>query len=161
MPREQSAGLFMPPNLLKAKVGSKTGSGIDMGALRRASEAMKEINGEFASWAAQDVEKLVAARAAFAKSPDAKSRAALLRAAHDMKGQAAVFNYPLIARVSGSLAQLIDELPQGRELPLSLVDAHVNAVHVIYRDKVMDESNTMAAALAKELESQVAAVLKS
>jgi chemotaxis protein histidine kinase CheA len=120
---------------------------------------MDEIKDEFAAWAAADVEKLVAARTRFARSPDAASRGALLRAAHDMKGQAATFNYPMIARVSGSLSKLVGEWPPERELPLGLVDAHVNAVHVIYRDKVMDESNTLALMLAKELEAQVAAAL--
>ena len=46
--------------------------------------------------------------------PDAAARAALLRAAHDIKGQAATFNYPLIARVAGSLSRLIGELPDRR-----------------------------------------------
>ena len=159
MARQQPIELFMPPNMLKAKVGNG-GPGIDMAAIKRAEAAMEEIKGEFAQWAAADVEKLVAARARFAKTPDLASRKALLRAAHDMKGQAATFNYPLIARVSGSLSKLIGELPETKPLPLGLVDAHVNAVHVIYRDKVMDESNTVAMALTLELETQVAAALK-
>jgi HPt (histidine-containing phosphotransfer) domain-containing protein len=160
MAREQPIELFMPPNMLKAKVGGGSFAGLDMGAIRRAEVAMEELRGEFASWAAQDVEKLMAARARYGKTPDAASRAALLRAAHDMKGQAATFNYPLIARVAGSLSRLTGELPSGRDLPLGLVDAHVNAIHVIYRDKVMDESNTMALALSAELETQVAQFLK-
>jgi chemotaxis protein histidine kinase CheA len=160
MAREQPIEIFMPPNMLKAKVGGGVG-GIDPAAIRRAEAAMDDIKSEFAAWAAADVEKLVAARARYAKTPDAQSRAALLRAAHDMKGHAATFNYPLIARVSGSLSQLVGELPADRALPLGLVDAHVNAVHVIYRDKVMDESNKLALALSVELESQVAAVLKA
>lgn len=160
MPREQPIELFMPPNMLKAKVGGGGFSGIDPAAIRRAEAAMEDIKGEFAAWAASDVEKLVAARARFAKTPDAASRAALLRAAHDMKGQAATFNYPLIARVSGSLSKLIGELPEDKDVPLGLVDAHVNAVHVIYRDKVMDDSNKLAVALSIELEAQVATMLK-
>jgi chemotaxis protein histidine kinase CheA len=160
MAREQPLELFMPPNMLRAKVGSGGFSGIDSAAISRAEAAMEEIKGEFAAWAAADVEKLVAARARFAKTPDAPSRAALLRAAHDMKGQAATFNYPLIAQVSGSLSKLVGELPADKELPLGLVDAHVNAVHVIYRDKVMDESNKLALALTIELEAQVAQILK-
>ena len=87
--------------------------------------------------------------------------AALMRAAHDMKGQAATFDYPMIARVAGSLSKLIGELPENRDLPLGLVDAHVSAIHVIYRDKVMDASNKMAVALSAELEKQVAALLTS
>ena len=47
-----------------------------------------------------------------------------------------------------------------KELQLGLVDAHVNAIHVIYRDKVMDESNKLAVALSQELEKRVAEELK-
>lgn len=159
--REHPIELFMPPNMLKAKVGGGTFSGLDMAAMKRAETAMEEIKSEFASWAADDVKKLMDARARFAKTPDAASRAALLRAAHDMKGQAATFNYPLIARVSGSLSKLIGELSAEKPLPLGLVDAHVSAIHVIYRDKVMDDSNKMALVLAVELEKQVAEALKA
>jgi chemotaxis protein histidine kinase CheA len=160
MAREQPIELFMPPNMLKAKVGGGNYSGLDMAAIKRAETAMDAIRSEFSAWAAADVEKLMAARARYAETPDAPSRAALLRAAHDMKGQAATFNYPMIARVSGSLSKLIGELAADKALPLGLVDAHVNAIHVIYRDKVMDETNKLAVALTKELETLVAEALK-
>jgi chemotaxis protein histidine kinase CheA len=160
MAREQPIELFMPPNVLKAKVGGGTFAGPDMNAIRRAEAAMEDIKGEFAGWAAQDVEKLMAARARFAQTPDTASRNALLRAAHDMKGQAATFNYPMIARVAGSLSKLAGELPADKPLPLGLVDAHVSAIHVIYRDKVMDESNKLVVALSIELEKQVAETLE-
>jgi len=162
MPREQPIELFMPPNMLKAKLGGGGGTpGPDLAAIKRAEAAMEGLKSEFAAWAAADVENLIAARAGFARTPDASSRAALLRAAHDMKGQAGTFDYPMIARVAGSLSKLIGELPESRDLPLGLVDAHVSAIHVIYRDKVMDASNKMAVALSTELEKQVDVLLKS
>jgi len=161
MAREQPIELFMPPNMLKAKVGGGTFSGLDMAAMKRAEAAMEGIKSEFSAWAASDVEKLMAARARFAQTPDAPSRAALLRAAHDMKGQAATFNYPMIARVSGSLSKLVGELPADQDLPLALVDAHVTSIHVIYRDKVMDETNKVAVVLSQELEARVAEILKA
>lgn len=154
MARQQPIELFMPPNMLKAKVGG-TFVGIDMAAVNRAETAMQALKSEFAGWAQDDVRRLVAAREAFATRPDAAHRAALLRAAHDMKGQAATFNYPLIGRVAGSLSRLIHDLPGSAELSLALVDAHVNAIHVIYRDKVMDASNKVALALSEELEARV------
>jgi hypothetical protein len=144
--------------MLKAKVGG-TVVGLDMAAINRAEGAMEALKSEFANWAQDDVRRLVAARDAFAATPDVTTRAGLLRAAHDMKGQAATFNYPLIARVAGSLSQLIHDLPQNAPLALGLVDAHVNAIHVIYRDKVMDLSNKVALALAEELEARVAEIL--
>jgi chemotaxis protein histidine kinase CheA len=160
MPRQQPIELFMPPNMLKAKVGGGGTPGPDLAAIKRAEAAMEGLRGEFASWAADDVAKLIAAHARFGKTPDAASRAALLRAAHDMKGQAATFDYPTVARVAGSLSKLIGELPENRDPPPGLVDAHVSAIHVIYRDKVMDASNPIALALSAELEKQVEAALK-
>jgi hypothetical protein len=158
MARQQPIELFMPPNMLKAKVGG-TFVGIDMAAVNRAEAAMEALKSEFTGWAQDDVRRLVAARDAFAATPDSIARAGLLRAAHDMKGQAATFNYPLIARVAGSLSHLIHDLPEHAELSLGLVDAHVNAIHVIYRDKVMDMSNKVALVLAEELEARVTETL--
>jgi hypothetical protein len=158
MARQQPIELFMPPNMLKAKVGGSF-VGIDMAAVNRAEAAMEALKSEFADWAQDDVRRLVAARDVFAANADTAARAGLLRAAHDMKGQAATFNYPLIARVAGSLSHLIHDLPENTELSLGLVDAHVNAIHVIYRDKVMDMSNKVALALSEELEARVAETL--
>lgn len=157
MAREQPIELFMPPNMLKAKIGGGFG-GLDMAAIKRAETAIDGLKSEFAGWAAEDVARLVAAREEFAKSPDKKTRAALLRAAHDIKGQAATFNLPLIARVAASLSKLIQDLGE-REVPLAIVDAHVSAIHVIFRDKVTDASNQVAQVLSAELEARVAEAL--
>ena len=115
--REQPIELFMPPNILKAKVGGNSFTGMDMAAIQRAEAALEELKSEFAGWAADDVKRLEEAREAFAKAPDVKTRAALLRAAHDMKGQAATFNFPLIARVAGSLSKMIHELSAEKDVP--------------------------------------------
>lgn len=157
MAHKQPIELFMPPNMLKAKVGG--GSGFDTAAVERAQNVMQALKGEFAEWAEHDVRRLAAAREAYAANRDAGTRAELLRAAHDMKGQAATFDFPLMARVAGSLSNLIEDLPPQKELSLSLVDAHVSAIHVIYRDKVTDSSNKIALALAEELEARVAEIL--
>jgi hypothetical protein len=161
MAQDEVIEFFTPPNLLKAKLGGGQFTGVDPVLIRRAEAAIEEIRSEFTAWTTDDVAKLVAARASFAKSRNTRARAALLRAALDMKGQAATFDYPLIARVCASLVRLIGELPREKDLPLSLVDAHVNAVHVICRDKIMDETNAIALALIQELDSQVAVALKN
>src|SRR5437763_17128025 len=131
MKRQQPIELFMPPNMLKAKVGGGLG-GIDLAAMKRAETAMETLKAEFGDWIAEDVAALIAARARYAKTPDAGARDALLRAAHDIKGQAPTFNYPLIARVAASLSRMIGELPPGGATPLRLVEDHVTALHVIH-----------------------------
>ena len=159
MAREQPKELFMPPNMLKAKVGSAHG-GIDMGAMRRAEAALDTLKSNFSDWIADDVKSLVAVRTRYAQTPDAASRAALMRAAHDIKGQAATFNFPLIARVAGSLSRLIGELPDNQTLSLGLVDAHVNAIQVIHRQGIQDTNDKMAQTLCAELDARVEETLK-
>src|SRR5581483_5393630 len=146
--------LFMPPNMLKAKAGSGPG-GLDMAAVKRAEQAMETLKSEFADWLAADVAVLVAARARYGEQPDAGMRAALLRAAHDIKGQAASFHYPLIARVAGSLSRMIGDLPDSTALPLSLSDAHVNAILVIHKQAMQDTGDKIALALCSELDARV------
>jgi chemotaxis protein histidine kinase CheA len=154
MAREQPKELFMPPNMLKAKVGSAHG-GIDMGAMRRAEAALDTLKSNFSDWIADDVKSLVAVRTLYAQTPDAASRAALMRAAHDIKGQAATFHYPLIARVAASLARLISASPQNEIVPQGLVDAHVDAIHVIYRQGIQTSEDKIALTLCAELDKRV------
>jgi len=110
MAHKQPIELFMPPNMLKAKVGGGVG-GPDLAAIKRAEAAMEGLKNEFSDWIADDVTMLMAARTRYAETPGADARSALLRAAHDIKGQAPTFNYPMIARVAASLAHMMAELP--------------------------------------------------
>ena len=158
MARQQPIELFMPPNMLKAKAGGGLG-GMDMSAMKRAEQAMDDLKSEFVGMIADDVRALVEARARYAKAPDAASRAALMRAAHDIKGNAPTFNYPLIARVAGSLSRLLGELPAGKALPAGLVDAHVNAVQVIHRQNIQTTDDKLAQALCAELDARVEEIL--
>jgi HPt (histidine-containing phosphotransfer) domain-containing protein len=154
MARQHPIELFMPPNMLKAKVGGGTG-GIDMAAMKRAEEAMETLKSQFGDWIADDVKNLIAARALYAKSADMKSRGALLRAAHDIKGQAPTFNFPLIARVAASLSRMIGELPPDASIPLGLIDAHVTAIQVIHKNAMQDTNDKTAQALCAELDKRV------
>jgi len=158
MARKQPIELFMPPNMLKAKVGGGAG-GPDLAAIKRAEDAMQALEGEFGDWLATDVMALTDARARYAATADVEARNALLRTAHDIKGQAPTFNYPLIARVAASLSRLIGELPSNTAIPLNLVDAHVNAILVIHKHKMQDTNDKTAQALCAELDARVDDVL--
>ena len=52
MPKDHPIELFMPPNMLKAKVGGGNFSGLDMAAINRGEAAMDGIKSEFSAWAA-------------------------------------------------------------------------------------------------------------
>ena len=106
MKRQQPIELFMPPNMLKAKVGGGLG-GMDMAAMKRAESAMDGLKSQFGDWIAGDVKALIEARAAYAKSAVANTRGALLRRAHDIKGTSPTLDFPRTARVPGCPAGML------------------------------------------------------
>ena len=158
MPKQQPIEIFMPPNVLKAKVGSGV-PGIDAGAVKRAEAAISELKQEFSGWMAKDVEKLTTARDTFAKARTQANYAALYRAAHDLKGQGATFDFPIVARVAASMCKLTDGHADPNGVPLNLIDAHVDAIKVAIRDNVREAADATAQALAMELERQVKAIV--
>ena len=152
MKKQQPIEIFMPPNILKAKVGGAI-VGLDTAAVKRAEEALATLKSEFGDWIQSDVDKLGECRNAYADDRTAERRDDLYRASHDLRGQARTFEFPLVERVAASLCRMLDGPSQ--DVPLMLVDAHVSAIHIIVRDKIKDRNNAVAATLAKELETRV------
>ncbi len=150
MSKQQPIEIFMPPNMLKAKVGG-TFVGLDVAAIKRAEQALETLSTEFSVWIDADVARLAECRDAFASKKDADARGDLYRASHDLKGQALTFEYPLVARVASSLCKLLDAPDQN----MALIDAHVDAIRVIVRDKMKEAGDKIALILAKELEARV------
>ena len=150
---KQPIEIFMPPNVLKAKVGGS--GGLDNGAIKQAEDAVEGLRDEFAVWILNDVKQLLEARDVYEKQVDTSTLSNLYRTAHDLKGQASTFDFPLVARVAASLCKLTDDCSHTGDLPLTLIDAHVDAIKVIVRDGIKDPTNQMATILASELERQV------
>ena len=156
--------IFMPPNTLRAKVGGGGPIGtisVDPSIIKRAEAAVENLRQEFDGWLQIDISSLATSFAAFTKERSTANAAALFRAAHDLRGQAQTFEYPLIARIANSLAKLMDGMQSWEVAPLPLVTAHVDAIHVIHRDKIKDINNRMALVLVEELEGRVLQTLQT
>ncbi|HSM94712.1 MAG TPA: hypothetical protein VLT91_01620 [Rhizomicrobium sp.] len=151
MTNQKPIEIFTPPNILKAKVGC-AGIGIDSAALQRAEAVMEDLKSEFAAWMNADIAKLGYSRDAYAAHPGVGTKGQLFRASHDLKGQALTFEHPVVARMAASLCKLLDGTPN---TPLLLIDAHVNAIRILVRQNVRDESDPTTNAVAAELEAQV------
>ncbi len=157
---DNKAEIIIPPNTLRAKVGSSSGKiALDPEILKRAEKAMDNLRQEFSGWLTKDIEVLQQAFSGFSRNPTPDTAGTLFRAAHDLKGQATTFEYPLIARVAASLAKLMDGMPSWDAAPLPLVAAHIDAVAVIHRERIKDISNRTALILTEELEGRVVKTL--
>ena len=157
MTSKQPIEVFTPPNMLKAKVGN---GGLELAAIKRGEQALEELKDEFAEWIVEDVNRLVQRRDFYQAQTNNDSLSDLYRASHDLRGQASTFDFPLVARVASSLCNLTDDTSYGLELPITLINAHVDAIKVIVRDGIKDPSDKMATTLAVELERQVGVFLE-
>ncbi len=152
MAKQHPIELFMPPNMLKAKVGGS--GGVDLSLVKRAQAAMESLKENFSEWLSGDIARLVDCRDAYVAHANVDTRKALYNASHNIKGQAATFEHPLIGRAATSLCNLMDEC-RGNALPVALVAGHIDAIHVFFRDNMKDADNPIANALLNALETSV------
>jgi chemotaxis protein histidine kinase CheA len=145
--------VIVPPNKLKKAVEKvKPGAKIDFDPVARAEAALAELADDFSVWMEQECLRLDAARHAItASGVTPGNRDVLFRAAHDIKGQAATFGFPMVAPVADSLCRLIEHTPDTMRLPLHLVDQHVDAIRAITHRNTRGDSNANAARLAEKL----------
>lgn len=154
------AQVIQPPNTLRLKVGGGFG-GIDAAAVARAEAALKEMSSQFGDWLNDEISKLEAARAEIhASGVSETTMNALYMRSHDLKGLGSTYQYPLVTRMAGSLCKLTDDSVRMRA-PLYLIDAHIDAIKAVVRDKIQTDQHPVGMALANELESNTAKHLAS
>ncbi|MFZ4121573.1 MAG: Hpt domain-containing protein [Caulobacterales bacterium] len=147
-------------NPLKEKLGGAIPA-FDETALKRAEAALASLSGEFQSWMEEEITKITQARNAARIAGWSDGALETLHGiVHDAKGLGATYEYPFITRIAGSLCRLIDT-PEGkaaaRTMP-HLVEAHVETMRAIVRDKVKASDHPVGLALVTELEQRVLAL---
>lgn len=155
---EQVAGrVIQVPNTLRAKVGGAFGA-IDPSAIAKAEAAMKALSANFAQWLDDEVVKLEDARARLRTeglTPETSEN--LYLRAHDLKGLGGTYEFPLVTRIAGSLCTLIETPARMAATALPLIDAHVDAIRAVVRDKIKTDDHPVGLALVTALERQVGA----
>ncbi len=154
--------MITPPNHLKSKVkviGS--GDGIDMEAVARAEAAISELSVEFDDWLADEVERLGKAQERAAREGiTGEAGDEFFRVAHDLKGQAGTFGYPLVTDTCASLCRLFDSIKDLESQPDSVIEKfarlaenHVFTVRALVSGQIKDISHPMGKKLTQELYS--------
>ncbi len=150
------AQVINPPNTLRAKVGGGFGA-IDARAIAKAEEALAAMAGQFSQWLQDELDKLEAARAAIkAQGLTAETAEQLYFRAHDLKGLGGTYQYPLVTRIAGSLCKLLDDAGKRLGAPMVLVDAHIDAIKAVVRDRIQTDEHPVGKALVEALEARTA-----
>lgn len=144
------------PNPLRAKVGSGF-SGIDANAIAKAEEALKAMSAQFGQWLDDEVAKLDRAGADIrSRGYTPETAETLYFRAHDLKGLGATYEYPLVTRIAASLCRMLDDADKRMQAPLPVVEAHIDAIKAVVRDKIQTDQHPVGLDLAQTLEDRVA-----
>ena len=142
--------IIVPPNRLKKAVSIAKSTDLD--PVARAEEALGNLAGEFAAWMDGECVKLDEARQRVkADGMKEATRDSLFRCAHDIKGEAATFGFPLVAPPADSLCRLIEHTPNMVQIPLGLVDQHVDAIRAIVRENSRTDIEEVARSVTRRL----------
>jgi HPt (histidine-containing phosphotransfer) domain-containing protein len=117
--------VITPPDRLRSAVVRLADATDD--PVARAEAALAQLADEFTDWMHAECERLEAARQDVKRDGFNKTtHDALFRAAHDIKGEAAIFGYPAVDVVAASLCRLLEHTPDIGRIPLALLRAENN-----------------------------------
>lgn len=124
----------------------------DNDPLARAEAALAQLSSEFGGWMIAECDRLDAARTALKQHGFSRySLEELFHAAHDIKGAAATFGFPLAAGAAASLCRILEHSPDSDRIPFALIDQHVDAVRAIVREYARPDIEVTASALNRKL----------
>lgn len=150
--------VIVPAKTLKSyarKTGAAEAPEID--AIARAEAALAELSVEFDDWMKTECDRLDAARKAIVIGGMSKgSSQVLFRAAHDIKGEAATFGFPIAGEIAASLCRLVMHTPDPASLPLDLIGRHVDAVRAVVREQLRVDDST-----AREVAARLGALAEA
>jgi HPt (histidine-containing phosphotransfer) domain-containing protein len=154
MPRQKPIEVITPPNMLKAKIGGPLPA-LDQAAIARAEAALDKLSDQFGEWINEETTRLSEAWANYEKAPNTRpAKYELHRRAHDLKGLAPTYGYPLVGRICASLCKLTGDEHGDINAPIALLKAHVDAVKAAVSGKIVGADHPVGLTLASELEAK-------
>jgi HPt (histidine-containing phosphotransfer) domain-containing protein len=144
--------VITPENKLRGTVSNAPFLPGEEDPVARAEKALAALSSEFSGWMDSECDRLDKARhTVVAGGFTPKNKDALFHAAHDIKGEAATFGFPLVAAAADSLCRLIEHTPDASRIPVKLLDQHVDAVRAIHREYSRSDAVELATTLTRRL----------
>jgi chemotaxis protein histidine kinase CheA len=145
-----------PHTLRKAKIGNGPAK-LDPAVLKKAEQAVVEMEKDFTGWALEDLNEMEAALGRLKDGGDmGKELGEVFRIALDMKGQGGSFGFVMITRIAGSLSDFMEERQTVGRLGLEAIAAHIGAMRAIMAQNVRDDGGNTGQALLAELQNLTA-----
>lgn len=138
------------PNTLRTAKRGKGRAKLDPKVLQRAEMVVEKIQAEYSDWAEEDLVALDGVLKELKSGGDDQQAPlkTLYRLSLDMKGQGGSFGYRMMSEVAGRLNDFIaNRTALLSVLDIEVVEAHIAALHALYRQNVRDDGGKMGTAL--------------
>jgi hypothetical protein len=129
---------------------------VDPALVARAEAALDRLSVHFGPWMNEEIGLLTTARArVHTEGLNPETGEHLSIQAHEVKGLAATFGFPVVTHIAGSLCKLIEDPDTRLRAPMFLVDAHIDAIAAALRAGIRDINHPTSLALIGELQARV------
>ncbi len=145
-----------PPNSLAAKVSPHGGPSLEA-VVREAEQALEDLQESYQLWVRQDLDTIFRLAEEAEADPGVASNRLqeIAQITHDIKGQGATFEYPLLTHLARSLHKLLVEVERSNDQMLKLVRLHADAMNVILKEDVRGASHQLGKHLVEMLNKAV------
>lgn len=149
---------FRIPRSLKQKLsggggGSPDDPPFDPKLIEAAEQKIANMEGDYADWVANSIEELIQAHHRALEEPErgVHHLGTINQIAHELRGQGGIFGYPLMTQFGKSLYDVTGDEPQISSQLLDLIDAHIDLIKVVTKQKVKGDGGEVGQQLLKSL----------
>jgi len=155
---------FRPNNRIRHKIGGKNFTEplyFDPIIVQAAEKRIQALVGDYADWVRKYIISMTDSEAALSTDPEnrqsnKKHIANINRIAHELRGQSGTFDYPLITKLSKSLYEATSDpdrqITNDRK---KLIDAHIDAVRTVFKNRITGDGGEIGLALLHDIEVAV------
>ena len=149
---------FRPANRLRDKLGPNAMRGqidFDPLVIQAAEARIQELVGDYAVWVKNYLETMGHSyRMLCSRDDDPKTHVLTInQIAHELRGQGAIFDYPLLTSFGQSLYQAtLDTRGKISDNRLRLIEAHIDALRVVFNKRVRGNGGKIGAELLQDIE---------
>ena len=146
--------LVSDPTELKRKVPPFGGKDPEE-AFRKANLAIRNMVGDYIAELGSDIEKLIQLAKVYQSRPCRETLTPIYQIVHNMRGQGATFNYPLVTQIGKSLCQYCIELPDESQANTILILDHIHALKLVHSKHLEGQGDDLSQAVVESLQEAV------
>lgn len=155
---------FRQNNRIRQKIGAQNFTEalyFDPMIIQAAERRIQALVGDYADWVKKYINSMTDSESALSanlekQQSNKKHIANINRIAHELRGQSGTFDYPLITKLSKSLYETTsDSSRQITEDRKKLIDAHIDAIRTVFKNRITGQGGEVGLALLHDIEVAV------